>query len=147
MSFFKRSDPMLLDALPLSLRLEVAGGRTATIINAGAPLPAVWEENFTMVDPSQREIPLKLLVGEGEMVRQNRRIGKLLIQEVPPPGRSHPVIDVQLTVQKDGSITLDASVAGVNLPVRSRLKKPDAYFAPDAVRRIQARGVRTGGKS
>jgi molecular chaperone DnaK (HSP70) len=138
---------MLLDELPLSLRIEVAGRRAAAIISAGAPLPAVWEDGFTMVDPSQRDIPLQLLVGEGEMVRQNRRIGKLLIQEVPPPGRFHPVIDVQLTVQRDGSITLKASVDGVNLPVRSRLKKPEAYFAPDAVRRIKARVVRPGGMS
>ena len=75
---------MLLDELPLSLRLEVAGGRAATIINAGASLPAVWKEGFTIVDPSQREIPLKLL---------------------------------------------------------------DAYFAPDAVRRIKARSVRRRGIS
>lgn len=138
MSVFRKSDDLRVSELPLSIRLEIADGRTTAIFDAGAALPAVWEERFTVGHPSQTSIPLQLLVGEGNTVDENQRIGELLIRTISPPGQFQPIVDVRLTVDEDGSITAKASAAGVNLPVKSRLKKPASYLAPDAVRRIRS---------
>jgi hypothetical protein len=47
MGFFKRKEPTShISNLPLTLNLEVEGGKVVPIIRAGAPLPAEWSEDF-----------------------------------------------------------------------------------------------------
>jgi molecular chaperone DnaK len=102
------ADDVAADELPLSISIETIGGIASVIIPRGTKLPVTHSEVFSTAGDDQDRVEVHLLQGERPLVAQNRSLGKFQLFGIPPAPRGVPQIEVILTVDKAGVLSVRA---------------------------------------
>lgn len=102
------SDIVLLDVTPLSLGLETLGGVMTKIIPRNTTLPTSKSEVFSTAADGQTSVEINVCQGEREFVRDNKSLGRILLDGIPPAPRGVPQIEVKFDIDANGILSVTA---------------------------------------
>jgi molecular chaperone DnaK len=97
-----------LDVTPLSLGIETMGGVFTKLINANTTIPTKQSQVFSTAADNQPTVEIHVLQGERAMARDNRSIGKFMLDGLPPAMRGVPQIEVTFDIDANGIINVSA---------------------------------------
>ena len=99
---------LLLDVLPLSLGIETLGEINTTMIPKNTTIPTAKTQIFSTAADSQTSVEINVLQGERPMARDNRSLGKFILDGIPPAPRGIPQIEVTFDMDANGILTVTA---------------------------------------
>lgn len=68
-------DILLVDAIPLSIGVETAGGIFEKIIEANSAKPLKMSKIFSTAKDNQKEVKIKIFEGDRAMTKDNHHLG------------------------------------------------------------------------
>lgn len=101
-------DVLLLDVTPLSLGIETLGGVTTKLIERNTTIPTRKSEVFTTAADNQSQVEIHVLQGEREFARDNRTLGRFVLDGIPPAPRGVPKIEVTFDIDANGILNVSA---------------------------------------
>ncbi|MBI4279254.1 MAG: molecular chaperone DnaK, partial [Armatimonadetes bacterium] len=93
---------VLLDVTPLSLGVETLGGVLTPLITRNTTIPVRKSETFTTADDGQTSVEIHVLQGERQMARDNRTLGRFILDGIPLAPRGIPKIEVTFDIDANG---------------------------------------------
>lgn len=100
---------LLLDVLPLSLGIETLGGVSTPMIAKNTTVPTSGSQVFSTAVDNQTSVEINVLQGERSMAKDNRSLGKFVLDNIPPSPRGIPQIEVKFDMDANGILTVVAS--------------------------------------
>ncbi|NIR47838.1 molecular chaperone DnaK [candidate division KSB1 bacterium] len=101
-------DVLLLDVTPLSLGIETLGGVMTKLIEKNTTIPTQKSEIFSTAADNQTSVEIHVLQGEREMARDNRTLGRFILDGIPPAPRGVPQIEVTFDIDANGILNVSA---------------------------------------
>ncbi len=101
-------DVLLLDVTPLSLGIETMGGIFTRLIERNTTIPTRKSEVFTTAADNQPSVEVHVLQGERELARDNRTLGRFILDGIPPAPRGIPKIEVTFDIDANGILNVSA---------------------------------------
>lgn len=120
----------LLDALPLPVGIAQVDESFLPIFPKDCPLPHVRRLTLTNSKADQKTIMLKLFRGEKARASDNALLGTFVFSGFEPRLRGEVKLQVWLTIDTDGLLSVRASDRSTTLPVDVGLKGPDGLIEP-----------------
>ena len=105
-------DILLLDVTPLTLGLETLGNVGTSLIPRNTTIPTSKSEVFTTAADGQTSVEIHVLQGERPMARDNKSIGKFILDGILPAPRGVPQIEVTFDIDANGIISVSAKDKG-----------------------------------
>ncbi len=144
-------DVLLLDVTPLSMGIETLGEICTKIIERNTTIPTSRSQEFSTAVDGQTSVEIHVLQGERAMARDNKSLGKFLLQGIPPAPRGVPKIEVAFEIDVNGILKVSAQDRGtgreqtisitntgsLNPQDIERMRKEAESFAQDDWRRLQ----------
>lgn len=101
-------DVLLLDVTPLSLGIETMGGVCTKLIEANTTIPTKKSETFSTASDNQPSVEIHILQGERPMAKDNRTLGRFVLDGIPPAPRGVPQIEVSFDIDANGILNVSA---------------------------------------
>jgi molecular chaperone DnaK len=105
-------DVLLLDVTPLSLGIETLGGVTTKLIERNSTIPTQKSQVFSTASDGQTSVEINVLQGERELSRDNRSLGRFILDGIPPAPRGVPQIEVTFDIDANGIVNVHARDKG-----------------------------------
>ncbi|MDI6601694.1 MAG: molecular chaperone DnaK [Thermoanaerobacteraceae bacterium] len=105
-------DIVLLDVTPLSLGIETLGGVFTKIIDRNTTIPTKKSQVFTTAADGQTSVEIHVLQGERAMARDNKTLGRFILDGIPPAARGVPQIEVTFDIDANGIVHVSAKDLG-----------------------------------
>jgi len=107
-------DILLLDVTPLTLGIETEGGVMTPLIERNTTIPTRKAQVFSTASDNQPQVEIHVLQGERPMARDNRTLGKFLLDGIPPAPRGVPQVEVSFDIDANGILNVAAKDLGTN---------------------------------
>ena len=101
-------DVLLLDVTPLSLGIETLGGVMTKLIEANTTIPTKKSQVFSTAADNQPAVDVHVLQGERPMAKDNKLIGKFILDGIAPAPRGIPQIEVTFDIDANGILNVSA---------------------------------------
>ena len=101
-------DVLLLDVTPLSLGIETMGGVYDVVIEANTTIPSKKSKTYSTAADNQPSVEIHILQGERPMARDNRSVGRFVLDGIPPARRGTPQIEVSFDMDANGILSVSA---------------------------------------
>jgi molecular chaperone DnaK len=101
-------DVLLLDVTPLSLGIETFGGVNTVLIPSNTTIPTKKSETFSTAADNQPSVEIHVLQGERSMAKDNKTIGRFVLDGIPPAPRGIPQIEVTFDIDANGLLHVTA---------------------------------------
>jgi len=101
-------DILLLDVTPLSLGIETMGSVFTKMIESNTTIPTKKTEVFSTAADNQPQVEIHVLQGERPMARDNKTIGKFILDGIPPAPRGVPQVEVTFDIDANGILSVSA---------------------------------------
>jgi len=105
-------DVLLLDVTPLSMGIEVMGGVYDVVIEANSTIPTKKSKVYSTAADNQPSVEIHILQGERPMAKDNRPIGRFILDGIPPAMRGMPQIEVTFDMDANGILNVSAKDKG-----------------------------------
>ena len=115
-------DILLLDVTPLSLGIEVMGGMYDVVIESNTTIPTKKSKVYSTAADHQPSVEVHVLQGERPMARDNRPIGRFVLDGIPPAPRGVPQIEVTFNIDANGIIEVSAQDKGTGKRQQVRIE-------------------------
>ncbi len=116
------SDVLLLDVTPLSLGIETLGGVYDVIIEANTTIPTKKTKVYSTATDNQPQVEIHVLQGERPMARDNRSVGRFILDGIPPAPRGVPQIEVTFDIDANGILSVTAMDKGTGKKQNIRIE-------------------------
>ena len=116
------SDVLLLDVTPLSLGIETMGGVYDVVIEANTTVPTKKGKTYSTASDNQPQVEIHVLQGERPMARDNRSVGRFILDGIPPAPRGVPQIDVTFDIDANGILSVTAMDKGTGKQQNIRIE-------------------------
>ena len=107
-------DVLLLDVTPLSLGIETLGGVMTKIIEKNTTVPVARAQVFSTSADNQTSVEIHVLQGEREMARDNKTLGRFILDGIPPSPRGLPQVEVSFDIDANGILSVKAKDKATN---------------------------------
>jgi len=107
-------DMLLLDVTPLSLGIETLGGVMTKIIERNTTIPTKKSQVFSTAADSQTSVEVHVLQGEREMAKDNRTLGRFILDGIPAAPRGVPQVEVSFDIDANGIVHVHAKDKATN---------------------------------
>ena len=101
-------DVVLLDVTPLTLGVETLGGMMTPLITRNTTIPTEKMETFSTAGDNQTQVEIHILQGERPMARDNKSLGRFVLDGIPPAPRGVPQIEVFFDIDASGILSVTA---------------------------------------
>ena len=149
-------DILLLDVTPLTLSIETLGAVATPLIDRNTTIPTRKSQVFSTASDNQSQVEIHVLQGERPMAKDNKSLGKFILDGIPPAPRGVPQIEVTFDIDANGilkvtaldkatgrsqDITITASSGLSDEEVENMKSEAEKHAAEDAERKalIEAR--------
>ena len=105
-------DVLLLDVTPLSLGIETLGGVFTSLIERNTTIPTQKSQVFSTASDGQSSVEINILQGERGLARDNRSLGRFILDGIPPAPRGVPQIEVTFDIDANGIVNVKAHDKG-----------------------------------
>jgi molecular chaperone DnaK len=99
---------LLLDVTPLSFGIETMGGIYDVVIEANTTIPSKKSKIYSTAADNQPSVEIHILQGERPMARDNRSIGRFILDGIPPAARGLPQVEVTFDIDANGILNVSA---------------------------------------
>ncbi len=101
-------DVLLLDVTPLSLGLETLGGVSTKLIERNTTIPTSKSQVFSTAADGQTQVEINVLQGEREFAKDNKSLGRFILDGLAPAPRGLPQIEVTFNIDANGIVNVSA---------------------------------------
>lgn len=105
-------DILLLDVTPLTLGIETMGGVRTPLIDRNTTIPTSKSETFSTASDNQPQVEIHVLQGEREFARDNKSLGRFVLDGIAPAPRGIPQIEVTFNLDANGILNVTAKDKG-----------------------------------
>ncbi len=128
-------DVLLLDVTPLSLGIETLGGVFTRLIERNTTIPTQKSQTFSTASDGQSSVEINILQGERDMARDNRSLGRFILDGIPPAPRGVPQIEVTFDIDANGIVNVRAHDKGTGREQRITIQASSG-LAKDQIERM-----------
>ncbi len=107
-------DVLLLDVTPLSLGIETMGGVSTKIIERNTTVPVSKSQIFSTASDNQPSVDINIVQGEREFAKDNKPLGRFILDGIPPAPRGIPQIEVTFDIDANGILKVTAKDKATN---------------------------------
>lgn len=115
-------DVLLLDVTPLSLGIETMGGVFDVVIEANSTIPTKKSKVYSTAGDNQPSVEIHILQGERPMAKDNRTVGRFILDGIPPAPRGVPQIEVTFDMDANGILNVSAKDKGTGKEQNIRIE-------------------------
>ena len=150
------TDLLLLDVTPLTLSIETLGGIATPVIPRNTTIPTRKSQVFSTASDNQTQVEIHIVQGERPLAKDNKSLGRFILDGIPPAPRGVPKIEVTFDIDANGilkvtakdqatgrsqHITITASSGLSEEEIRRMQEEAEKFAAEDQARRerIEAR--------
>lgn len=101
-------DILLVDVTPLTLGVETMGSVSTPLIQRNTSIPTSRSEIFSTAGDNQTQVEIHILQGERPLARDNKSLGRFILDGIPPAPRGVPQIEVTFDIDASGIVTVTA---------------------------------------
>ena len=105
-------DVLLLDVTPLTLGIETMGGVRTPLIDRNTTIPTSKSETFSTASDNQNQVEIHVLQGEREFAKDNKSLGRFILDGIAPAPRGIPQIEVTFSLDANGILNVAAKDKG-----------------------------------
>jgi molecular chaperone DnaK len=105
-------DVLLLDVTPLSLGIMTEGEVNTKLIERNSTIPTSKSQVFSTAADNQPSVEIVVLQGERPLARDNRTLGRFMLDGIPPAPRGLPQIEVTFDIDANGILNVTAKDRG-----------------------------------
>ncbi len=115
-------DVLLLDVTPLSMGIETMGGVYDVVIEANSTIPTKKSKIYSTASDNQPSVEIHILQGERPMAKDNRTVGRFILDGIPPAPRGMPQIEVIFDMDANGILNVTAKDKGTGKEQNIRIE-------------------------
>jgi molecular chaperone DnaK len=115
-------DVLLLDVTPLSLGIETMGGVFDIVIESNSTIPTKKSKVYSTAIDNQPSVDIHILQGERPMAKDNRSVGRFILDGIPPAGRGIPQIEVTFDIDANGILKVTGKDKGTGKEQNIRIE-------------------------
>jgi len=115
-------DVLLLDVTPLSLGIETMGNVFDIVIESNSTIPTKKTKTYSTAADNQPSVEIHILQGERPMARDNRSVGRFILDGIPPSPRGLPQIEVTFDMDANGILKVAAKDKGTGKEQNIRIE-------------------------
>jgi molecular chaperone DnaK len=130
-------DVLLLDVTPLSMGIEVMNGIYDVVIEANSTIPIKKTKTYSTASDSQPSVEIHILQGERPMARDNRTVGRFILDGIPPAPRGVPQVEVTFDMDANGILSVAAMDKGTGKKQNIRIEASTG-LSKDEIARMKA---------
>ncbi|MBI5156160.1 molecular chaperone DnaK, partial [Candidatus Peregrinibacteria bacterium] len=105
-------DIVLVDVTPLSLGIETLGGVATKVIERNTKIPTAKSQVFSTAADNQPSVEVHVVQGEREMAKDNKSLGRFILDGIPSSPRGMPQIEVTFDIDSNGILHVKAKDKG-----------------------------------
>lgn len=130
-------DVLLLDVTPLSLGIETMGSVMTKLIESNTTIPSRKSETFSTAADNQPSVEIHILQGERPMAKDNRTIGRFILDGIPPSPRGVPQIEVTFDIDANGILNVSAKDKATGKEQKIRIEASSG-LSDEEIKRMKA---------
>jgi molecular chaperone DnaK len=115
-------DVLLLDVTPLSLGIETMGNIFDIVIESNSTIPTKKTKTYSTAADNQPSVEIHILQGERPMAKDNRSVGRFILDGIPPAPRGVPQIEVVFDMDANGILSVSAKDKGTGKEQNIRIE-------------------------
>ncbi|MBK8620175.1 MAG: molecular chaperone DnaK [Saprospiraceae bacterium] len=115
-------DVLLLDVTPLSLGIETMGNVFDIVIESNSTIPTKKTKTYSTAADNQPSVEIHILQGERPMARDNRSVGRFILDGIPPSPRGVPQVEVTFDMDANGILKVSAKDKGTGKEQNIRIE-------------------------
>lgn len=132
----------LADVTPFAICVQDANEQLVPLISAQSRIPAHAKVAFTVAEPDQSSVMIRLRQGNAEEAADNLALGRFDLEGVRPDKAGRPIVDVSVDIDVDGVMTASARDRASGRP--SSLVVDTMGLSPRAIAQMAKATARAG---
>ncbi|MDD9901912.1 MAG: molecular chaperone DnaK [Alphaproteobacteria bacterium] len=100
---------LLMDVIPLSIGIKATGDQMSVMVPRNTSIPCEIKDVFSTARDMQTDVCIEIYQGERPVASDNRKLGKFVLDGIPPAAAGEPQIEVSLNIDADGVLNVSAT--------------------------------------